>query len=479
MSNHPAVLGLCDEADRLIEADEPLAGLQLRCGGDLPGIVAVPALLTLVRRTRASGIAQSGMLGAVDEGKPIAFFAQVAPEGAGTRIALSHWRLAGEVVPDSGPGESLLYQIAAVHAVLDVDQRVLAADVRAADHDMAADAPALAGLAERWLAERWLADRGRPWSEAVDLVGVAHRQPLHWRLIDDVAFRLAGSPRVWRARLLPRGEAGFDLLVLADSVGEIPGSVSPEPAPAPPQGWTRLIGRDLAPALRQPINRIVANAETIRTRLAGPLVDEYAGYAADIAEAGRHLLALVEDLADLDAVEAPEFSPAPDRIDLADCARRAAGILAMRAAERGIALITPPDDRCVPAIGEFRRVLQILLNLLTNAIRYGPEHSSVRIETGGDVGTAWIAVSDEGEGLHEDQASRVFEKFERLGRTGDGGSGLGLYISRRLARAMGGDLVVAGQAGWGQAGSGQAGSGQDGGRKGARFVLTLPGRSQD
>ncbi|KUR79688.1 sensor histidine kinase KdpD [Novosphingobium sp. Fuku2-ISO-50] len=464
MSNHPAVLGLCDEADRLIEADEPLAGLQLRCGGDLPGIVAVPALLTLVRRTRASGIAQSGMLGAVDEGKPIAFFAQVAPDGAGTRIALSHWRLAGEAVPDSGPGESLLYQIAAVHAVLDADQRVLAADVRAADHDMAADAPALAGLAERWLA-----DRGRPWSEAVDLLGVAHRQPLHWRLIDDVAFRLAGSPRVWRARLLPRGEAGFDLLVLADGVSEIPGSVSPEPAPAPPQGWTRLIGRDLAPALRQPINRIVANAETIRTRLAGPLVDEYAGYAADIAEAGRHLLALVEDLADLDAVEAPEFSPAPDRIDLADCARRAAGILAMRAAERGIALITPPDDQRVPAIGEFRRVLQILLNLLTNAIRYGPEHSSVRIETGGDVGTAWIAVSDEGEGLHEDQASRVFDKFERLGRTGDGGSGLGLYISRRLARAMGGDLVVAGQ----------AGSGQDGGRKGARFVLTLPGRSQD
>lgn len=463
MSNHPAVLGFCDEADRLIEADEPLAGLQSRCGGDLPGVIAVPSLLTLVRRTRASGVAQSGMLGAVDEGKPIAFFAQVTPNGAGTRIALSHWRLAGEGVPDSGPGESLLYQIAAVHAVLDADQRVLAADVRAADHDMAADAAALAGLAERWLA-----DRGRRWSEAVDLVGVAHRQPLHWRLIDDVAFRLAGSPRVWRARLLPRGEAGFDLLVLADSVGEIPGHMPPEPAPAPQQGWTRLIGRDLAPALRQPINRIVANAETIRTRLAGPLVDEYAGYAADIAEAGRHLLALVEDLADLDAVEAPEFSPAPDRIDLADCARRAAGILAMRAAERGIALITPPDDRCVPAIGEFRRVLQILLNLLTNAIRYGPEHSSVRIETGGDAQTVWIAVSDEGEGVHEDQALRVFDKFERLGRTGDGGSGLGLYISRRLARAMGGDLVVAGHAG-----------AAEGARKGARFVLTLPGRSQD
>jgi len=463
MSGHFAVHGLCDNADRLIEADEPLAGLQSRCGGDLPGVLAVPALLSLVRQTRTSGVAHLRMVGAVDEGKPIAFLAHVTPDAGGTRIALSQWRLAGETVPETGPADALLYQVAAVHAVLDTDQRVLAVDLRAAESDTAADALALAELAERWLAHR-----DRVWSEAVELVGVAHRQPLHWRLIDDVAFRLRGSARIWRARLLPRGEAGFDLLVLPDALREIPGLAAPEPEPepGPAQGWTRLIGRDLAPALRQPINRIVANAETIRTRLAGPLIDEYAGYAADIAEAGRHLLALVEDLADLDSVEAPEFSPAPDRIDLADCARRAAGILAMRAAERGMTLVTPPDDQSVPATGEFRRVLQILLNLLTNAIRYGPEHSTVRIETGGDAQAAWIAVSDEGEGLNADQALRVFDKFERLGRTGDGGSGLGLYISRRLARAMGGDLVVSGP------------GCTDGARKGARFVLSLPGRPQ-
>ncbi len=103
-------------------------------------------------------------------------------------------------------------------------------------------------------------------------------------------------------------------------------------------------------------------------------------------------------------------------------------------------------------------MLQILLNLITNAIRYGPDHSQVRIETGGDAHVTWIAVQDQGKGLTPEQASHVFDKFERLGRTGDGGSGLGLYISRRLARAMGGDLVVAQQG------------------EGARFVLTLPGR---
>ena len=471
--------GLCDGADRLVSADEPLAGLQVRCGGDLPGMLAVPALLALVRRTRTSGVAQMRLLGAVDEGRAITFLAHVAPAGEGTRIALSQWRLAGE---DTGPtqavlADAMLHHLAVLHAVLDADQRVLATDLRAADADWAADSAALAALAAHWQAER------APWSQAVELIGVAHRQPLHWRLLDDVAFRIPGriaqSMRVWRARLLPHGDAGFDLLILADALVTLPGPAQPVAEPEPAPEWSRLIGRDLAPALRQPINRIVANAETIRTRLAGPLADDYAGYAADIAEAGRHLLGLVEDLADLDAVEAPDFLPAPDRIDLADCARRAAGILAMRAQERGIVLATPPDDLAVPATGEFRRVLQILLNLVTNAIRYGPANSTVTIECGIQAGRrepggegaslGWIAVQDQGEGLSGEQAARVFEKFERLGRSGDGGSGLGLYISRRLARAMGGDLTVGGRHSDGHAGETEG--------SGARFVLTLPGRN--
>ena len=133
----------------------------------------------------------------------------------------------------------------------------------------------------------------------------------------------------------------------------------------------------------------------------------------------------------------------------------------MRAQERGIRLILPGDGEAVPATGEFRRVLQILLNLLTNAIRYGPPDSAVSIEAGHDAAMAWVQVMDEGQGLSADEAARVFDKFERLGRSGDGGSGLGLYISRRLARAMNGDLV--------------AGARADG-AAGACFTLRLPAR---
>lgn len=441
-----------DGSDRLIAADEPLAGLQLRGGSSIPGPIAVPALLALVRRVRRTGHAASRAILTVDEGFPVTAMALVMPHGDGTEIELSQWHRGDEASAELSVPEALLHHVAEAELLLDDAQRVIVAHVRAPD---------LAGLAAALET-----GRGRYWTDFVTIDRVsdlmtARKGPLHWRLLDDAPFTVEGSSRSWRARILPRGQGGFALLAIPEMIETLPVSrgaadAKPDEAEAQP-GWNRLLGRDLAPALRQPITRIIANAETIRTRLAGPLADEYASYAHDIAEAGRHLMSLIEDLADLEAVEAPGFAPAPDHIDLADCARRSAGILSVRAAERGITLVTPAAEARVPAIGEFRRVLQVLLNLVTNAIRYSPEGSTVTLETGEDARGAWVAVQDQGQGLDAEQAVRVFEKFERLGRSGDGGTGLGLYISRHLARAMGGDLAVTSAAG-----------------EGARFELSLP-----
>lgn len=439
-----------DGADRLIAADEPLAGLQIRSGSSVPGAIALPALLALVRRVRRTGQPASRTILSVDEGHPVTALAHVTPEGDGTAIEFSQWHRGEEATAELSVPEALLHHLAEAEILLDDAQRVIVADVRAPD---------LTGLAAALET-----GQGRYWTDFVTIDRVsdlmtARQGPLHWRLLDDAPFTVEGSSRGWRARILPRGQGGFSLLAIPEVIETLPGSAASAEAKtdeAKPS-WNRLLGRDLAPALRQPISRIIANAETIRTRLAGPLADEYASYARDIADAGRHLMSLIEDLADLEAVEAPGFAPAPDHIDLADCARRAAGILSVRAQEREITLVTPSGDQRVPAIGEFRRVLQVLLNLVTNAIRYSPAGTTVTLETGLDARGAWIAVQDEGHGLTADQAARVFEKFERLGRSGDGGTGLGLYISRHLARAMGGDLVVASAPG-----------------EGARFELTLP-----
>jgi signal transduction histidine kinase len=272
-------------------------------------------------------------------------------------------------------------------------------------------------------------------------------------------LRLEGSERQWKAHLIPMGHpepgsAGFELHLVAE---EPPADDPLHPAQAKRPPFGTAIGREIAPVLRQPIARIIANAETIRTQLAGPLASEYSDYAADIASAGEHLLALLDDLADLEAVEDEEFAPAADRIDLAEAARRAASILGGRARERGVGIDAPKSGEIVPVIGEFRRVLQILLNLLGNAIRHSPEGGVVwlRAEREGD--RAFLVVADQGEGLSDDDQARIFDKFERLGRSKDGGSGLGLYISRRLARAMGGELSVDSAPG-----------------QGARFMLELP-----
>ncbi|WP_225206838.1 sensor histidine kinase [Novosphingobium huizhouense] len=443
MSAPGPVRARSDAANWLVEADEPLAGLQLRCGGRLPGPIAIPGLLALVRKARRARLPLSRSIVAVDEGRSISAWVSVRPTAEMTFIEASQWRPTGEVQPagELQPDEDLLRQLAEGDLLLDGEQRVLAADLRAADLQ-GWSAAVHQGL-------------GRFWTDFVRLDRAGQRQPLHWRLLDDATFTVPGSMRRWRARILPQGGGGFELLVIPEAIDRLPHELADTVTTQP--AWNSLLGRDLAPALRQPITRIIANAETIRTRLAGPLVDEYVAYANDIAEAGRHLMGLIEDLADLEAVEASDFSPAPDHIDLADCARRAAGILSVRAQESGIVVECPGVAESAPAIGEFRRVLQVLLNLLSNALRYTPGGSTVRIAVGSEGATAWVSVADEGEGLTEAQAGRVFDKFERLGRSGDGGSGLGLYISRRLAKAMGGDLRVAPTPG-----------------EGACFILSLP-----
>jgi signal transduction histidine kinase len=230
-----------------------------------------------------------------------------------------------------------------------------------------------------------------------------------------------------------------------------------EPVAAAPE--TGAFGERLDKALRAPLAHIIANAETIGAQPEGPIRQDYASYAGDIAAAGRHLLALVDDLVDLQAIERPDFAPETDEIDLADVARRAAGLLSVRAGERKIRLDAPAAGEELPARGEFRRALQIVMNLLTNAIRYTPEGGQVWIRTDREGDLVALIVADQGKGISAEDQARIFEKFERVDPNEAGGTGLGLYIARRLARAMGGDIAVDSAPG-----------------QGARFTFTLPVR---
>ena len=444
--------GKTDAEDRLLEADGRLAELNRACGGEVGSTLAIPELLSLVTKAREYGLRLSRRFEAVDGQEHIVAWVEIAPRGnedGGCDIAISSWQvdaIARESEERANQRRSEINRhLAECTARLDPSQRILSIET---------DAPDLVEFAKTVGA-----GVGRPWTDFVVLPGNAHEQPIHWQLLDGTACRIPGSDREWTAFLEPLGRpepgsAGFVLHL---------GAKRPLGATPPGgKGDTPSLGRDLTPILRQPVNRIIANAETIRTKLAGPLRDEYSDYAADIASAGQHLLALIDDLSDLEVVEAEGFSTAPDRIDLADVARRACGILGVKAKERGITLDAPAEGEVQMAIAEFRRVLQVLLNLIGNAIRYSPENSRVWVRLDAIGQRAMVTVADQGHGLDEAQQKKVFEKFERLGRGEDGGSGLGLYISRRIARAMDGDLTV------------ESAPGQ-----GARFTLSVPAEEDE
>lgn len=445
---------MTDGEDRLVSADAPLAELQLKCGGEMPGILAPPALLELVRTVRRHRLKLTRMIAAQDGDDSINAWVEAEPrhdDQAGCSIALVHLRRNALPAEDVEQAElrriAIARQVAELTARLDSRQRLLTVEC---------DAPDLAEIHAAMNAAI-----GRRWIDVVPVRGNALSQSLHWRLLDGLRLDVPNSPRTWRASLVPQAAAGneprgFELLFIADEPAP-PDDVDEPSVAAAVSDRRDIIGQNIAPVLRQPIARIIANAETIRTRLAGPLPEDYAGYASEIATAGEHLLGLLDDLADLEVVEADDFSTEPDPIDLAEVARQASGILNVRAREKNITVIPPEPGACLPAMAEFRRVLQVLLNLVGNAIRYAPEGTQIQLQLEGGEGRARVIVKDEGPGLSDDQQKVLFRKFERLGRSGDGGSGLGLYISRKLARAMNGDLTVESSPG-----------------QGSRFILDVP-----
>jgi signal transduction histidine kinase len=451
-----AAQGITDEQDRLLSADELLADLQLRCGGSLPGPLAIPELLRLVYQARTLGLRLAREFTAFDGVETVTGFARIDPSAlnteGGCELLIDNWqrRTAADDDPDDLAAllDSIDRSFAEVALLLDAEQRVQLLEIQSPDADE--------------LGQMIEGEPGKNWTEYLELKGIAHQQPMHWRLLDGASCRIPGSDRSWRARLFPGGAdehapTSFELLLVAEEA--LPQD-DPHSQIDEPEGTVqaRLIGQALTPALRQPVARIIANAETIRAKLAGPLRPEYSEYAGNIATAGQHLTAMLEDLSDLEVVEAPGFTTIREEVELGDAARRAAGILGVRAQARNIQLDVPEEGDSAVAIAEFRRVLQILINLIGNALSYSPEESAVTVSLAKRKSDpVAIIVKDEGPGVSEDQAAKIFNKFERLGRTDQGGSGLGLYISRQLALAMGGDLQLESKPG-----------------EGAKFRLTLP-----
>jgi signal transduction histidine kinase len=210
--------------------------------------------------------------------------------------------------------------------------------------------------------------------------------------------------------------------------------------------------------LRTPLNAVLGYAELLELGISGPLTDAQRQQLSRIGLSGRHLLGLVNEILDLAKVEAGRLSVRSAPASASDAIASAVALIQPQAAAHGLELyVCPIPDPPPGYIGDDERVRQILVNLLSNAVKFTPVSGKIEIEATTTVvpdrearllaNRAYVAlrVSDSGVGIPKDKLISIFDPFVQAesGHTrSKEGSGLGLTISRRLARLMGGDLTV-------------------------------------
>ena len=197
--------------------------------------------------------------------------------------------------------------------------------------------------------------------------------------------------------------------------------------------------------LRSPLNAIIGFAEIIAGRLLGPNDARYFEYAEDIRVSGTHLLGLIGDILDLSKIGAGKMHLDERLVDLHAVAERTARLFAANLSKAEVTLdLAVPGD--FPALrADQLRLGQILINLVSNAIKFTPPGGRVTIAAEVRPDEVAIRVSDTGVGMTEAEAVRALEPFVQIDNGFDrnrGGTGLGLSICRELAALHGGRLTI-------------------------------------
>ena len=197
--------------------------------------------------------------------------------------------------------------------------------------------------------------------------------------------------------------------------------------------------------LRTPLNAILGFSDVMASELMGKhVVDAYRDYAKDIHASGEHLLNIINEILDLSRVEAGRYELREEAIHLGAIAEECRHMLQMRAKAKSIRVVEEIDPTLDPLWADEKAVRQICLNLLTNAIKFTPQHGEVKILIGRDgSGGQKLEVSDTGPGIPEKELPLVLESFGRGSlaiKTAEQGTGLGLPIVKGLIDLHGGSL---------------------------------------
>ncbi|HEU5207865.1 MAG TPA: ATP-binding protein [Longimicrobiales bacterium] len=212
--------------------------------------------------------------------------------------------------------------------------------------------------------------------------------------------------------------------------------------------------------LRTPLNAIAGHAQLLQLEIHGPMTEAQLQALERIQRSGHHLLALINDILNFAKLEAGSVRFAARDVDLPSAVQEIVTLLTPQLNARRLHCVIPPSLAAAHAFADPDKLDQILMNLLSNAIKFTPEGGRITIECEVDSTSTRVHVTDTGAGVPEERIEEIFEPFVQLrpdASTLTDGVGLGLSISRALARGMRGDLLASNVP-----------------TGGARFTLVLP-----
>jgi cell cycle sensor histidine kinase DivJ len=217
-------------------------------------------------------------------------------------------------------------------------------------------------------------------------------------------------------------------------------------------GKSRFLA-NMSHELRTPLNAVIGFSDIMRQRLFGPMPDKYAEYAQLIHESGGHLLDLISDVLDMSKIEAARYELHKESFDAREPVSAALRLVRLQAHEAEISLrgVLPPE--AVPVEADRRALKQIVLNLLSNALKFTPAGGSVTVTLEARGAVLEVVVADTGVGVAEEDLQRLGRPFEQAGDAGQKamGTGLGLSLVRAFAQLHGGEMTIESRLGEGTA----------------------------
>jgi len=213
--------------------------------------------------------------------------------------------------------------------------------------------------------------------------------------------------------------------------------------------------------LRTPLNAIIGFAEVMGMETFGPLSEKYREYVGDILNSGKHLLSLIEDILDIARIESDKIPMEITRTSLKEMVDDAVILVQRHAEGKEIDISATRIDEDFDLKVDPTRCLQIIVNILGNAVKFTPQNGQIGIETQIRGENLFLTIWDTGPGIAISEQERIFEAFKQahngIYSRGEDGVGLGLTLSLKLARLMKGDITVESEPG-----------------KGSRFTVQLP-----